>query len=171
MSEAVADADAAGSDTPVARKRSKLPLIAAAVVVLAGGAGGAWYFLGKSDSEAGAEGAKTEEVPAAPAIYVKFEPPFVVNFDAGGKARFLQVTIEVMTRDAHVAEALEQHNPVIRNDLLLLLSNQQYETLASREGKEKLQQDSLAAIRNVITANGGEAAAVAAVLFTSFVMQ
>lgn len=157
---------------PAAKKKSKLPLIIAAVVVLAGGGGGAWFFMskGKGEGEEGGKDAKKEAV-VAPAVYVSFEPPFVVNFDSGGKARFLQVAIQVMTRDPHVAEELELHNPVIRNDVLLLLSNQQYETLASREGKEKLQHEALEAVRHVIETNGGEAEAVESVLFTSFVMQ
>ena len=155
---------------PAAKKKSKLPLIIAAVVVLAGGGGGAWFFMSKGKGEEGEKDAKKEAV-VAPAVYVSFEPPFVVNFDAGGKARFLQVAIQVMTRDPHVAEELELHNPVIRNDVLLLLSNQQYETLSSREGKEKLQHEALEAVRHVIEANGGEAEAVESVLFTSFVMQ
>lgn len=154
---------------PAAKKKSKLPLILAAVVVLAGAGGGAWFFLGKGKEEEGGKEAKKAEI--APAVYVAFEPPFVVNFDSGGKARFLQVAIEVMTRDPHVAEELEKHKPVIRNDVLLLLSNQEYATLSSREGKEKLQHEALEAVRHVIQTNGGEGEAVESVLFTSFVMQ
>ena len=154
---------------PAAKKKSKLPLILAAVVVLAGVGGGAWFFLGKGKEGEGGKEAKKEAM--APAVYVAFEPPFVVNFDSGGKARFLQVAIEVMTRDPHVAEELETHKPVIRNDVLLLLSNQEYATLSSREGKEKLQHEALEAVRHVIQTNGGEGEAVESVLFTSFVMQ
>lgn len=155
---------------PAAKKKSKLPLIvAAAVVVLAGGGGGAWFFMGKGKEGEGEK--EAEKAVVLPAVYVPFEPPFVVNFDSGGKARFLQVAIEVMTRDPHVAEELELHKPVIRNDVLLLLSNQEYETLSSREGKEKLQHEALEAIRHVIETNGGHAEAVESVLFTSFVMQ
>jgi flagellar FliL protein len=154
---------------PAAKKKSKLPLILAAVVVLAGAGGGAWFFLGKGEGEEGGKEAKKEVI--APAVYVAFEPPFVVNFDSGGKARFLQVAIQVMTRNPKVAEELELHKPVIRNDVLLLLSNQEYTTLSSREGKEKLQHEALEAVRHVIQTNGGESEAVESVLFTSFVMQ
>ncbi|MEQ1579613.1 MAG: flagellar basal body-associated FliL family protein [Steroidobacteraceae bacterium] len=154
---------------PAAKKKSKLPLILAAVVVLAGAGGGAWFFLGKGKE--GEEGKEAKKAVVAPAVYVAFEPPFVVNFDSGGKARFLQVAIEVMTRDPKIAEELETHKPVIRNDVLLLLSNQEYATLSSREGKEKLQHEALEAVRHVIQTNGGEGEAVESVLFTSFVMQ
>lgn len=167
MSEAVADAAEA---TPEAKpKKGKLPLIAGALVVLLGAAGGGWYFMGRG--EPAGEDAVAEAPVLAPAIYVSFEPPFVVNFDSGGVVRFLQVAIQVMTRDLHTAEALKLHDPLIRNDLLLLLGNQQQETISSREGKEALQHQALEAIRNVVKNNGGHPESVESVLFTSFVMQ
>jgi len=164
MSEAVAD----GAEAPVGeKKKGKLPLIVGLTVVLLGGAGGAWYFLGRGEPEAAAE----EAAVLAPAIYVSYDPPFVVNFESGSLVRFLQVALQVMTRDAHTAEALKQHDPVIRNDLLLLLGNQKYETISTRQGKEDLQNQALEAVRKVIKANGGQPESVESVLFTSFVMQ
>ncbi len=167
MSEAVIENPEGAAEA--APKKSKLPLILGAVVVLAGAAGGGWFFMGKD--KAGGEEAAAEAHPIAPAIYVSFEPPFVVNFESGGLVRFLQVAIQVMTRDPHVAEELKLHDPVIRNDLLLLLGNQKYETISTREGKEALQHQALEAIRHIVKANGGEAESVDSVLFTSFVMQ
>jgi len=166
MSEAVANAADSGA---APKKRSKLPLIIAAVVVLAGAGGGAWYFLGRGGGEEGK--AEEAEHVVAPAVYVSLDPPFVVNFESGGAVRFLQVAIQVMTRDPHTVEELGKHSPAIRNDLLLLLSNQEYAIISTREGKEKLQHDALEAIRNVVKTNGGEGETVESVLFTSFVMQ
>lgn len=164
MSEAVVEnAENVTEEVP---KRSKLPLIVG-VVALAAAAGGGWYFMSKGESAP----EEAAVVPAAPAIYVSFDPPFVVNFESGGLVRFLQVAIQVMTRNPHTAEALKLHDPVIRNDLLLLLGNQKYETVSTREGKEQLQHQALEAIRHIVKANGGEAESVDSVLFTSFVMQ
>lgn len=168
MSEAVAEAQEEAAEPKP--KKGKLPLIIAAAVVLLGGAGGAWYFM-SGGSEEGAEATAEEAAPALPAIYVSYDPPFVVNFESGSLVRFLQVAIQVMTRDPHTAEALKQHDPVIRNDLLLLLGNQKYETISTREGKESLQHQALEAVRKVIKDNGGHAESVESVLFTSFVMQ
>jgi flagellar FliL protein len=167
MSEAVIE-NPEGAEEGAPKKKSKLPLILVAVV-LAGAAGGGWFFMSKGKGEG--EAATAREAPPAPAIYVSFEPPFVVNFESGGLVRFLQVAIQVMTRDPHVAEELKLHDPVIRNDLLLLLGNQKYETISTREGKEALQHQALEAIRHIVKANGGEAESVDSVLFTSFVMQ
>ncbi len=146
-------------------KSKKLLFIILAVVLLAGG-GGAWFFL-KGGSKADAK----TEAPVLPPIYVNLDPPFVVNFEAESMVRFLQVTVSVMTRDAHTEEVLKKNDPRIRNDLLLLLGNQQYETIATREGKESLQARSLESVRSVVKSAGGESEKVEALYFTAFVMQ
>jgi flagellar FliL protein len=145
-------------------KSKKLLFIILAVVLLGGG-GGAWFFLkgGKSDAKA--------EVPALPPIYVNLDPPFVVNFEAESMVRFLQVTVSVMTRDPPSEEMLKKNDPRIRNDLLMLLSNQHYSDISTREGKEKLRVASLETVRAVVQSSGGEAAKIEDLYFTAFVMQ
>jgi flagellar protein FliL len=59
--------------------------------------------------------------------------------------------------------------PLIRNNLLLLMSNRDYQSLMSREGKDKLRQEALAEIRAVQKKQGG--ADIEDLLFTSFVVQ
>jgi flagellar FliL protein len=76
-----------------------------------------------------------------------------------------------MTRDQGTADLVKQHDPVIRNDLLLLLSNQTYETISSREGKENLRAEALQVVAKAIEAEGGEGEKVEQLYFTSFVMQ
>jgi flagellar protein FliL len=147
-------------------KSRKLLFIILAVVLLGGGGGGAWFFL-KGGHKADAKA----EVPALPPIYVNLDPPFVVNFEAESMVRFLQVTISVMTRDAPTSEVLKKNDPRMRNDLLMLLGGQKYDTISTREGKEKLQAQSLDAVRAVVKSAGGEPDKVEALYFTAFVMQ
>jgi flagellar FliL protein len=156
-----------------ARKRPLLLIIIIAVVLLAGAGGAAWYFLSApSDPKKEHADAKAKESePKAPAIYVALDPPFVVNFEAEQLVRFLQVTVQVMSRDPATVEILKANDPVVRNDLLLLLGNQHYETISSREGKEKLREQALEAVRKVVKNAGGKGDLVEAVYFTSFVMQ
>ena len=168
MAEAVAAAP-----VEAAPKKSKLLLIIVAVVVLcAAVGGGVYYFMagGKHEPEA-KEKSEAAVDPKAPAVYVKMDPPFVVNFESKGMMRFLQITLEIMTRDPLTADLLKQHDPMIRNDLLLLFGNQTYETISSREGKEKLRTDALEAVRKVIEGQGGKSKNVDQLYFTSFVMQ
>ena len=66
---------------------------------------------------------------------------------------------------------LKKNDPRIRNDLLMLLGNQNYDTISTREGKEKLQAESLESVRAVVKSAGGEPEKVEALYFTAFVMQ
>ena len=73
-----------------------------------------------------------------------------MNFEAEQLVRFLQVTVQVMSRDPETVEVVKANDPVVRNDLLLLLGNQHYETICSREGKEKLRLQALDTVRKVV---------------------
>ena len=44
--------------------------------------------------------------------------PFVVNFGGEGSTRYLQVTVEAMSRDAGILEVLKNNEPAVRNDLV-----------------------------------------------------
>jgi flagellar FliL protein len=163
--------DAVAGDAPAAPAKSKMLVIVLCSLLAAGAAGGGVYFM--TAKKGGEEQAAAEAAPVVktPAIYSKFDPPFVVNFQNKGQMRFLQVSIEVMTRDAATADLLKQHDPKLRNDLLMLLGGQTFETLSSREGKEQLRAEALKAVADVIVAEGGKPEAVEQLYFTSFVMQ
>ncbi len=162
---------AAAEGAPAAGKSKKWLIIGiAAAVVVAGGGAAAYFLMSHGDAKAKKIEAKAKE-PAAPPLYVALDPPFVVNFEGEQAARFLQVTVQVMTRDPTMVELLKNNDPMVRNDLLLLLANQKYATISTREGKEHLRADSLAAIRHVIESSGGKPDRIEQVFFTSFVMQ
>jgi flagellar protein FliL len=164
------------ADVPLAdgaaepRKRPWLLIgIAAAVLVIAGAGGAGWLWLGHSKGEP--KGDRAQPVPTGPAIYVALDPPFVTNFEAEQLVRFLQLSVQVMTRDQGTADLIKANDPVIRNDLLLLFSNQKYADISTREGKERLRAQALATVRKAVGANGGKPERVEALYFTSFVMQ
>jgi flagellar FliL protein len=102
-------------------------------------------------------------------IYYAIDPPIVVNFEDAQAVRFLQVTVEVSARDQKVIDGVQKHTPVIRNNLLLLISNRDYHSLMSREGKEKLRQEALAEVRSILKKQ--DVAPIDDLLFTSFVVQ
>jgi flagellar protein FliL len=173
MAEIPTLAAAPGQEGAPAKKKPWLAIAIIAVVVLGGVGGGAWFMLGgKSDAKKEhAEAGKAAAEPKAPPIYIALDPPFVVNFEAEQLVRFLQVTVQVMSRDPATVEIVKANDPVVRNDLLLLLGNQHYETISTRDGKEKLREQALGTVRKVVTDAGGKAEHVEAVYFTSFVMQ
>ena len=115
----------------------------------------------------GAHGEEGKEGKAT--VYYAIDPPLVVNFEDGSVVRFLQITMEVMAHDQKAVDSVQKNIPLIRNNLLLLMSNRNYQTMMSRDGKEKLRQEALAEIRAVQKKEGGPD--VDDVLFTSFVVQ
>lgn len=116
-----------------------------------------------------ASGGHGEEGGAKTALYYAIDPPLVVNFEDGSVVRFLQITMEIMAHDQKAIDSVQKNMPLIRNNLLLLMSNRDYQSLMSREGKEKLRAEALAEVRNVQKKQGGED--IDDLLFTSFVVQ
>jgi len=152
-----------------AKGGSKKGLIIGIVLLLVLGGGGfaGWKMFGGKHE--GAE--KKEEVVKLPPRYINLDPPFVVNFEAEAMVRFLQVTVGAMTRDLEIEKLIKDNDPRVRNDLLLILSNQTYASVSSVEGKEALRKRCLDAIRAVVKDSGGDPNKVEALYFTSFVMQ
>lgn len=164
---------------PVKKKLSmgKIIIILVSVLVLAGGGAGAYFYFGQTpegdataNAAAGAEKGKSVNHAKAPPVYYAFDPAFVVNFQDNSAIRFLQVTIEVMSRDPLAIEVVKTHMPVIRNSLVLLLSSQTPENIMTREGKEKIRTDALKEMQKVMTEQTGSPS-IEAVYFTGFVMQ
>ena len=160
------------------KKKSKLPLIIIAAVVVLGGGAGAFFALrhkpAAADAAAAEQSTAKDEKPGAKKgtpTYFKFDPAFVVNFGGEGSARYLQVTVEAMSRDPKVIEELKVDEPAVRNDLVMLFSAQDNATLMSADGKDKLRASTLDAVRKVLNAEGSNGKALEAVYFTSFVIQ
>ena len=164
MAEATA---AVNVSETTAKKKGKgtLLLLIGLAVVLAGGGAGAWWWTSHATP-------KTVAPPAPePPHYLALDPPFVVNFESEQVARFLQITVQVMSRDPQTIELIKNNDPVVRDRLLLLFANQTYAVLSTREGKTDLRQQALQTLRAVITDTGGHPERLEAVYFTSFVMQ
>lgn len=138
-------------------------LVLLALVLVAGMAAGAWVFVARG------QGATAAALPA-PAVYVSLPPAFVVNLDETSGARYLQVEVELVTRDPAAVEILKHHAPALRARLLMLFAQQSYDGLATREGKEALQARALEEVRELMTAETGRPQAES-LLFTSFVTQ
>jgi flagellar protein FliL len=124
----------------------------------------------KKGSKKGAKDDKGAHDESKGAVYLSLEPPFVVNAESQGSTHYLQVSIDVMAREPEVIEDVKKHMPVIRNNLIMLLSSQSQAAVSTRDGKEKLRADALAEIRKVLQEQTGKPG-VEAVYFTIFVMQ
>lgn len=117
-----------------------------------------------------AKAKKAAPAPAAPARYFALEPPLVVNLSEDGAVRYLQVNVEVMARDEKIIESVQQNVPLIRNDLVQLLSDRPPAELMSREGREKMRAEAQLAVNSILEREAG-GARIESLLFTGFVVQ
>ena len=119
---------------------------------------------------------KSEAVPQAdlniklPAIYEPMAPAFVVNFNANGRQRYMQVSVTLQARDPADLKALMVHIPVIRNNLVMLFSGQTFDDLATPVGQEILRQKTTASVQEVAQKELGKVV-IDQALFTNFVLQ
>jgi flagellar FliL protein len=159
----------------------KKAVIVVALILIGGGAGaylmGYLPFGGTPAEAAAAEHGEVEldshgnpVESGTEAQYVPINPPFVVNFTHLGSLRFLQISLEVMYEDKKVLERVESSMPAIRNELILLLSDQSFEKLSSLEGKEALRGEMLAAINSRVQDETHDLVH-GEVFITNFVMQ
>ncbi|MCB1789454.1 MAG: flagellar basal body-associated FliL family protein [Gammaproteobacteria bacterium] len=154
-------------------KKKLIIIIAIALVLLLGGGGAAFFLLGGDDEEvADAEGKEPEAEVAelADPQYHRFDPVFVVNLPPGGRARMLQIAIEIMTQTPSVVDTLKTNDPMVRHHLINLLEQQEADVLLTLEGKQALQQGvtDLLAEKLKELKEPGE---IKGVYFTQFVLQ
>lgn len=122
------------SSAPPAKKSKTLPIVLAALLLLGGGGAGAWWFLagGKAGTEAGAP-RKSQRKP----VFVNLDP-FTVNLRDERGERFAQIGITFEVEDASVEVSIKDRLPAVRNNILLLISAKNIESLLTAEGKQQL---------------------------------
>lgn len=160
------------------KNRMKLIIIVAAAVVLLGGGGGAYFYM-KSKAAAEAEAAaadggkdggkdekKKEEKKPVP-FFVEFEA-FTVNLKEAD--RFLQIKLTFQVKTAENAEQLKDLMPIVRSAVIPVLSSQESAAIVTKEGKEKMCADVVAAA-NASLAQTAAADAIDAVLITHMIIQ
>jgi flagellar FliL protein len=104
------------------------------------------------------------------AIFYTIKPVFVVNINSA-RVKFLQINVDVMVRSLEVVNKLTNNLPLIKNELLILFSNKNYDEVKTLEGREALRREALKVVRNVIEKETGSNAGIEDVLFTGFVVQ
>jgi len=166
----------------------KIIIISVTLAVILGGGlvGGTFYFVNNMNGDtasvnedgADSDGEDDDEVaesePVEPPKYYSMDPKFVVSFSNQSKARFMQFSLEIMSRDSAVIKQIEDHMPVIRSSLLMLFGVQGYEAMVTREGKEKLLTDTTNDINMTLQKISGDEESmvlVEAAYFNSFVIQ
>jgi len=126
----------------------------------------------KKEKKEKKEKAKKEKKSKTPKveIFIPMNPPLVINFTNPRPMRFLQIQMEVLVHSKDTAEDIKKYTPIIRNNLMIMLSGLDSQALMSREGKEKVRAEILEEIKAILKERTGKAK-VEQVYFTGFVMQ
>lgn len=156
---------------PAGKGKLKLILLIVLGLFLAIGVsvGATWYFM-HSASTKPVEAAAPNPNVKQPAIFEQMLPAFVANFNQNGRQRYLQVSMTLLARNQADMDALKVHMPVIRNNLVMLLSGQSFDALATPVGQEMLRQKVTASVQEVAQKELGKVV-IEQVLFTNYVLQ
>lgn len=160
------------ADTPAEGKpKSRLLLIVLILLILLGAGGAAaWYFLVfKATPPAAAAPQQAQVAVAAPPVFLPMEA-FTVNLQPEDGERFLQTTLTLQLPAQDQVEVVKTYLPHVRSRLLLLLSGKKPSEILTVEGKKKLAQEIIDALKQPFVPNG-PSVNVSSVLFTSFVVQ
>jgi flagellar basal body-associated protein FliL len=82
--------------------------------------------------------------------YIAIKPPLVVNYGGPGRVKYIKAELSLRTEDAHSAQEVTHHMPLIRDTLIMLISSVTDEQMASGEGKEKMRVEALAKINEAL---------------------
>ena len=102
------------------------------------------------------------------ALFYKLTPSLITNVQ--GRAAYVRCDIQLMTRGENKLDQIALHEPALRHELLLMLGDQQSDTVTTPKGKEKLRKALLKAVRGVMESHAcGDC--VDDPYFTSFFVQ
>jgi flagellar FliL protein len=167
----MAKSDAAVKEPATKGKLKLIVLIVVALLLAIGvSVGATWYFMHSAQGKPAAAEEQAAPVGKQPAIFEPMAPAFVANFNQNGRQRYMQVSITMLARNQADLEALKVHMPVIRNNLVMLFSGQDFATLASPVGQEMLRQKATASVQEVAQKELGKVV-IEQLLFTNFVLQ
>ena len=114
---------------------------------------------------------RAEDAPIATETkYLHLEPAFVVNYGSTGRMKYLRTEIALKVSGNDAAATVSQHKPYIRNNLVMLLSAQEAETMNSSQGRESLRKVALDEVRALMVKLEGSPL-VDDLFFSNFVVQ
>ena len=153
---------------PASNKKMIIIIAIVGILLIAGSVGLTMMLLGGDEDKVDEE-AVAEEPAMAETHYLALDK-MVITFAQTGGAKFMQLEMQLMAHDQAVLDVVTEHMPVVKNDLLVLLSGQNSDPLRTLEGKEALRGEILTAVQKIVKENA-DLDGPQAVYFTNFVMQ
>jgi flagellar FliL protein len=104
--------------------------------------------------------------------YVALTPPFVGNYalDGGPKLHVYKADVALRVKGAEAQKLVKQNEPLIRNQLVALFTQQTIDSMSNVDAKEKLRQEALKQTQQVLSQETGQPV-VEDLLFNNFIAQ
>ncbi|MCY1530758.1 Flagellar basal body-associated protein FliL [compost metagenome] len=96
------------------------------------------------------EDEEPKEGEAPKVAYIDLVPSLVGNYGSGPRLKYYKADISLRVSGAEAEEKVTRHEPLIRNQLVMLFSQQTDESLGSSDAKEKLRQEALKQVQQVL---------------------
>lgn len=103
-------------------------------------------------------------------IYYALVPALVGNYGSNGKLKYYKADVALRIGSPAAEERVKHHEPLIRNQLVMLFSQQSDATLGSVEAKEALRQEALRQVQAVLSQEEGQPL-VDDLLFNNLIIQ
>ncbi|MFC5694331.1 flagellar basal body-associated protein FliL [Pseudomonas sp. GCM10022186] len=116
------------------------------------------------------EEAEPKEGEASKVAYIDLVPALVGNYGPGPRLKYYKADISLRVSSTDAEVKVTRHEPLIRNQLVMLFSQQTDETLGSSEAKEKLRQEALKQVQQVLNSEEGQPL-VDDLLFNNLIVQ
>ncbi|WP_150806129.1 flagellar basal body-associated protein FliL [Pseudomonas fluorescens] len=115
---------------------------------------------------------EAKEGTAPKVSYINLSPPFVGNYglDGSPKLRVFKADVALRVTGDEAAQAVKANEPLIRNQLVALFSQQTIEAMSNVEAKEKLRQEALKQTQQVMNDETGKPM-VDDLLFNNLIIQ
>ena len=111
---------------------------------------------------------KGDEAPKV--AYIDLVPSLVGNYGIGPRLKYYKADISLRVASTDAEVKVTRHEPLIRNQLIMLFSQQTDETLGSSEAKERLRQEALKQVQQVLNSEEGQPL-VDDLLFNNLIVQ
>ena len=114
-----------------------------------------------------------EAAEGAPKVaYISLSPPFVGNYalDGNSKLRVYKADVALRVTGDAAAAAVKHHEPLIRNQLVALFTQQTMDSMSNVEAKERLRQEALKQVQQA-TENEEGKPIVEDLLFNNLIVQ
>ncbi|MCY1560218.1 Flagellar basal body-associated protein FliL [compost metagenome] len=102
--------------------------------------------------------------------YLNLIPALVGNFGSGPKLKFYKADVSLRVTGPEAEAKVKHHEPLIRNQLVMLFSQQTEESLNAPDARETLRQEALKQVQQVLVGEEGQPL-VEDLLFNNLILQ